>query len=101
MSAASRPSLTGIRAGVLRRRRHGNPEGSMTVTVAQQEAPAPRIAFRMNWLRSSLVPYLLISPALLCLVTFSVLSIFLAAAISLTTLTLSGPAAYCHARLLA
>src|SRR5260370_29298767 len=84
LSAASSPSITGIRAGVLRRRRHGNPEGSMTVTVAQQEAPAPRMAFRMNWLRSSLVPYVLISPALLFLVTLTVLSIFVAAPHSLT-----------------
>src|SRR5260370_22976298 len=101
MAAASRHSITGIRAGVLRRRRHGNPEGSMTVTVAQQEAPAPRIAFRMNWLRSSLVPYVLISPALLCLVTFSVLSIFVAAVISLTNLDISGLPHYSHVRFIA
>ncbi len=70
----------------------------MTVTVAQQEAPAPRIAFRMNWLRGSLVPYVLISPALLCLVTFSVLSIFVAAVVSLTNLDISGLADYSQVR---
>src|SRR5216684_1215139 len=70
----------------------------MTVTVAQQEAPAPRIAFRMNWLRGSLVPYVLISPALLCLVTFSVLSIFVAAVVSLTNLDISGLADYTQVR---
>src|SRR5258708_31559871 len=70
----------------------------MTVTVAQQEAPAPRIAFRMNWLRSGIVPYVLISRALLCLVTFSVLSIFVAAVIRLTNLDISGLADYSQVR---
>src|SRR5258708_26617535 len=70
----------------------------MTVTVAQQEAPAPRIAFRMNWLRSGIVPYVLISRALLCLVTFSVLSIFVAAVVSLTNLDISGLADWSQVR---
>jgi len=70
----------------------------MTVTVAQQEAPAPRIAFRMTWHRSNLVPYVLISPALVCLVTFSVLSIFVAAVVSLTNLDIGGLADHSQVR---
>jgi multiple sugar transport system permease protein len=70
----------------------------MTVTVAPQEAPAPRIAFRTTWHRSDLVPYVLISPALLCLVTFSVLSIFVAAVVSLTNLDIGGLADYGQVR---
>jgi multiple sugar transport system permease protein len=70
----------------------------MTVTAAQHQAPARRLAFRPSWQRSTLVPYVLISPALLCLVTFSVLSIFVAAGVSLTNLDIGGLANYDQVR---
>src|SRR5260370_24606246 len=62
----------------------------MTVTAARHEARSRMVAFRPPRLRTSLVPYVLVGPALLCLVTFSVLSIFVAAAVSLTNLDISG-----------
>src|SRR6266852_6332441 len=65
----------------------------MTITAAQHKAPA-RNVLRTPWQRSTLVPYILISPAMLCLLTFSVLSIFVAAAVSLTNLDISGLADY-------
>ena len=70
----------------------------MTVTAPRQVAPARKVAPRIKWQRSSLVPYLLISPALLCLVAFSVLSIFVAALVSLTNLDISGLADYSQVR---
>jgi multiple sugar transport system permease protein len=74
-----------------------NREGLMTASAAQREA-VRRVALRTPWQRSTLVPYLLISPALLCLLTFSVLSIFVAAAVSLTNLDISGLADYSQVR---
>jgi len=70
----------------------------MTVTAAHHEATRRGLAFPATWRRSALVPYVLISPALLCLVTFSVLSIFVAAAVSLTNLDISGLADYSQVR---
>ena len=55
----------------------------MTITAAQHNAPARRNVLRTPWHRSSLVPYVLITPAMVCLLTFSVLSIFVAALVSL------------------
>ena len=70
----------------------------MTVRAAGHEAPAPRVAFRTPLQRSTLVPYVLITPALLCLVTFSVLSIFVAATVSLTNLDIGGLGDYSQVR---
>ncbi len=70
----------------------------MTVSAARHEAPARRVAFRPAWRRSTLVPYVLISPALVCLVTFSVLSILVAVAVSLTNLDIGGLADYSQVR---
>ena len=72
----------------------------MTVTAAQHGVPARRAAFRMARQRSTLVPYFLITPALLCLVTFSVLSIFVALVVSLTNLDIRGLADYSQVRFL-
>src|SRR5229473_5118600 len=70
----------------------------MTASAARHEAAVRRVAPRMQWQRSTLVPYVLVSPALLCLLTFSVLSIFVAAAVSLTNLDISGLADYSRVR---
>jgi multiple sugar transport system permease protein len=70
----------------------------MTATAARHEAPARRFAFRAPWRQGTLAPYILIGPALLCLVTFSVLSIFVAAVVSLTNLDISGLADYSQVR---
>src|SRR5260370_37079402 len=75
-----------------------NREAVMTDTAARHEAPARRVVFRTPWRRSSLVPYVLVGPALLCLLTFSVLSIVVAAVISLTNLDISGLADYSQVR---
>ncbi len=70
----------------------------MTVTAARQEARSRMVAFRLPRLQSTLVPYFLVGPALLCLVTFSVLSIFVAAAVSLTNLDIGGLANFGQVR---
>ncbi len=70
----------------------------MTVTATQHGVPALRAAFRMARQRSTLVPYVLITPALLCLVTFSVLSIFVALVVSLTNLDIHGLGDYSQVR---
>jgi multiple sugar transport system permease protein len=70
----------------------------MTATVAQPEAAVRRAAFWAPWRRSTLVPYILVGPALLCLLTFSVLSIVVAAVVSLTNLDISGLADYGQVR---
>src|SRR5260370_38877284 len=62
----------------------------MTATVAGRQARTRRFAFRPTWRRSTLVPYALISPALACLLIFNVLSIVVAAAVSLTNLDMGG-----------
>ena len=66
----------------------------MTTTAAQSGAPSRRLAFRQRWRPGTLVPYALIGPALLCLVTFNILSIVVAAGVSLTNLDISGLADY-------
>src|SRR5258708_3665958 len=71
-----------------------NREALMTTSAAQHEAAARRVALRVPWRSSTLVPYVLTSPALLCLLTFSVLSISVAGAVSLTKLDISGLADY-------
>lgn len=70
----------------------------MTASAARHETPARRLTFPLLWQRSTLVPYVLISPALVCLLTFSVLSIFVAAVVSLTNLDISGLADYSQVR---
>lgn len=62
----------------------------MTPTAAGRKAHTRRFAFRPTWRRSTLVPYALISPALACLLIFNVLSIVVAAAVSLTNLDIVG-----------
>lgn len=62
----------------------------MTPTAAGRQARTRRFAFRPTWRRSTLVPYALISPALACLLIFNVLSIVVAAAVSLTNLDIGG-----------
>jgi multiple sugar transport system permease protein len=62
----------------------------MTATAAQHEAPVRRFVLQPRWQPSTLVPYVLVGPALLCLLTFSVLSILIAAAVSLTNLDIGG-----------
>src|SRR5260221_2975941 len=73
-------------------------EALMTVTAARQGARSRLVAFRLPRAPSSLVPYFLVGPALVCLVTFSVLSIFVAAAISLTNLDIGGLANFGQVR---
>ena len=62
----------------------------MTATAARRAASVLGVAGRPLWQRSSLVPYVLVSPALVCLITFSVVSIFVAALVSLTNLDIGG-----------
>jgi len=62
----------------------------VTLTAAGRQARTRRFAFRPTWRRSTLVPYALISPALACLLIFNVLSIVVAAAVSLTNLDIGG-----------
>src|SRR5579859_7101462 len=70
----------------------------MTMTDALREASARRFALRPRWRRGALVPYALIAPALLCLVTFNIVSIVVAAAVSLTNLDISGLGDYANVR---
>ena len=70
----------------------------MTITAARPEAEARRFVFRPTWRPGSLVPYALLSPALVCLVTFNILSIVVAAGVSLTNLDISGLANYGNVR---
>ena len=62
----------------------------MTVTAARGEVRGSRFAFPPTWRRSALVPYALIGPALACLLIFNVLSIAVAAGVSLTNLDIGG-----------
>jgi multiple sugar transport system permease protein len=62
----------------------------MTATAARRATSILGIAVPATWQRSALVPYVLVTPALLCLVTFSVVSIFVAAVASLTNLDITG-----------
>src|SRR6267378_1018971 len=70
----------------------------MTATAARREAPPRRVALRKAWLPSRLAPYAFVAPALVCLVTFSVVSIFVAAVVSLTNLDISGLADFSQVR---
>ena len=70
----------------------------MTVTAARHEVRSRMVAFRPRWQRDTLVPYVLVGPALLCLVTFSVLSILVAGVVSLTNLDIGGLANYGQVR---
>src|SRR5215471_10757602 len=70
----------------------------MTVTAIRGEAGSRRFAFRPMRMRGKLVPYALITPALVCLLTFNVLSIAVAAAVSLTNLNISGLADHSQVR---
>src|SRR5258706_3033733 len=71
--------------------------GRMTISAAQHKAPA-RNVLRTSWQRSTLVPYVLITPALVCLLTFSVLAIFVAVLVSLHNLDISGLGDYSQVR---
>jgi multiple sugar transport system permease protein len=62
----------------------------MTATAARRSGSFLGVAVPPIWQRSALVPYVLVSPALICLVTFSVVSIFVAAVVSLTNLDIGG-----------
>jgi multiple sugar transport system permease protein len=62
----------------------------MTVTAASSEPSSRGFTFRPRWRPGTVVPYALITPALVCLVTFNIVSIVLAAAVSLTNLDISG-----------
>ncbi|HEY1419213.1 MAG TPA: sugar ABC transporter permease [Candidatus Dormibacteraeota bacterium] len=68
------------------------------MTAAQRGAQTRRFAFRRRWQPGTLAPYVLISPALVCLVVFNVLSILVAAGVSLTNLDISGLADYGNVR---
>ena len=70
----------------------------MTVTAARNDLRSRMVAFRPPWQRATLVPYVLVGPALLCLVTFSVLSILVAVVVSLTNLDIGGLANYGQVR---
>jgi multiple sugar transport system permease protein len=70
----------------------------MTMTAAQGRARASRFAFRPRWQKGGLVPYALISPALVLLVVFNILSVVIAAGVSLTNLDISGLADYGNVR---
>lgn len=62
----------------------------MTATAAGGEVRTRRFALRPTWRVGTLVPYALISPALVCLLIFNVFSIVVAAVISLTNLDIGG-----------
>ena len=62
----------------------------MTATAAGREVRAGRFAFFPSWRPGTLVPYALIAPALALLLIFNVLSIAVAAVISLTNLDIGG-----------
>src|SRR5690349_21569986 len=70
----------------------------MTVTATRGELRGRPFAFRPTWRRSTLVPYALIGPALVCLLIFNVLSIAVAAGVSLTNLDIGGLADHSQIR---
>jgi multiple sugar transport system permease protein len=70
----------------------------MTILAARNEASSRRFHPRAAFRRGALVPYALVGPALLCLVTFNILSIVVAAAVSLTNLDISGLADHSNVR---
>ena len=62
----------------------------MTTAAAHREVRTRRFVFKPTWQRGALVPYALISPALVCLLIFNILSIAVAAVVSLTNLDITG-----------
>src|SRR5216683_4724736 len=70
----------------------------MILTAARREPKLHTASPGMSRLRRALVPYVFIGPALFFLVVFSVLSLFVAAAVSLTNLDISGLAHYANVR---
>jgi multiple sugar transport system permease protein len=63
----------------------------MTVNAARRDAPSGKmVLLRTAFHGGSLAPYLFISPALLCLVTFNVVAILVAAVVSLTNMDIGG-----------
>ena len=66
----------------------------MTLTAARTEPKLRTASPGMSRLRRALVPYVFIGPALFFLVVFSVLSLLVAAGVSLTNLDISGLAHY-------
>jgi multiple sugar transport system permease protein len=62
----------------------------MNTSAAQREATPRLIALRTGWHGSAAAPYLFIGPALLCLIVFSVVSVLVAAVVSLTNLDIGG-----------
>ena len=70
----------------------------MTATAARRAASVLGGSGQPTWQRSSLVPYVLVSPALVSLITFSVVSIFVAAVVSLTNLDIGGLADWSQVR---
>ena len=62
----------------------------MTATAARRAASVLGSSGQPIWQRSTLVPYVLVSPALVCLITFSVVSNIVAAVVSLTNLDIGG-----------
>lgn len=62
----------------------------MTTAAAHREVRTRRFEFKPTWQRGALVPYALISPALVCLLIFNILSIAVAAVVSLTNLDITG-----------
>lgn len=70
----------------------------MTVTAARREAQSHQVVRGTRRRRITLVPYLFVSPALLLLVAFSVVSIFVAVVVSLTNMDISGLAHWGNVR---
>jgi len=70
----------------------------MILTAARREPKLHTASPGMSRLRRALVPYVFIGPALFFLVVFSVLSLVVAAVVSLTNLDISGLAHYANVR---
>ena len=62
----------------------------MTATAAGRQVRTGRFGLRQSWRPEALAPYALIAPALACLLVFNVLSIAVAAVVSLTNLDIGG-----------
>jgi len=62
----------------------------MSVTAARTKAQPHKLVLGTSRQRTALIPYLFISPALILLVAFSVLSIFVAVVVSLTNMDIGG-----------
>ncbi len=70
----------------------------MIATAERGEVKSHKLVFTTSRLRRTLVPYVFIGPALFFLVAFSVISLFIAAGVSLTNLDISGLANYGNVR---